>query len=171
VYYYTNLKPKNKVRKKTGITMITDGKKFEILAHTADVGLRAYGRTKEELFINALRGMFTISEPRYLVTSAQKTDAIVCANSPVHRTVSLCSPDEQALLIDFLSHALYLSDRYNEAYGDAMVHKLINCCISATICGFPIDGFAAAEIKAVTYHDLALFYESGMWQATIVFDI
>ena len=33
---------------------------FEIVDHTADVGVRAYGATPEELFANAALGMFSI---------------------------------------------------------------------------------------------------------------
>ena len=33
-------------------------KEFEILEHTADIGIAAYGKTKSEVFINTARGMF-----------------------------------------------------------------------------------------------------------------
>jgi len=35
-------------------------KEFEIIGHTADIGLIAYGKNKEEVFINAAKGMFEI---------------------------------------------------------------------------------------------------------------
>ncbi len=35
-------------------------KEFEILEHTADIGIAAYGKTKREVFINAAKGMFEI---------------------------------------------------------------------------------------------------------------
>ena len=35
-------------------------KRFEELDHTADVGIRAYGRTLDELFENAAAGMFSL---------------------------------------------------------------------------------------------------------------
>ena len=35
-------------------------KEFEILEHTADIGIAAYGKTKREVFINIARGMFEI---------------------------------------------------------------------------------------------------------------
>ena len=34
--------------------------KFEIIDHTADVGLVAYGSTRKEVFINAAAGMFSL---------------------------------------------------------------------------------------------------------------
>ena len=35
-------------------------KEFEILEHTADIGIAAYGKTKREVFINVAKGMFEI---------------------------------------------------------------------------------------------------------------
>ena len=35
-------------------------KEFEILEHTADIGIMVYGKNKREIFINAARGMFEI---------------------------------------------------------------------------------------------------------------
>ncbi|GAF89318.1 unnamed protein product, partial [marine sediment metagenome] len=35
-------------------------KEFEILEHTADIGMAAYGKNKREVFINTARGMFEI---------------------------------------------------------------------------------------------------------------
>ena len=35
----------------------TKVKDFKVIEHTADVGLNVYGKDKEELFINAARGM------------------------------------------------------------------------------------------------------------------
>jgi SHS2 domain-containing protein len=35
-------------------------KEFEILEHTADIGIAAYGKNKREVFINAAKGMFEI---------------------------------------------------------------------------------------------------------------
>ncbi|MGH9785587.1 MAG: archease, partial [Terriglobia bacterium] len=34
---------------------------YEILEHTADVGLKAYGRTLPELFVNAAVGMIALA--------------------------------------------------------------------------------------------------------------
>ncbi|PIR90405.1 hypothetical protein COU04_00035, partial [bacterium (Candidatus Gribaldobacteria) CG10_big_fil_rev_8_21_14_0_10_33_41] len=33
------------------------GKKYEILEHKADLKIRAFGKTKQELFLNMLLGM------------------------------------------------------------------------------------------------------------------
>ncbi|MEE8360453.1 MAG: archease, partial [Candidatus Omnitrophota bacterium] len=35
-------------------------KQYEIVEHTADIGVKAYGKTLQELFANAARGLFDI---------------------------------------------------------------------------------------------------------------
>jgi SHS2 domain-containing protein len=44
-------------------------KKFEILEHTADLKIRVFGRTKEELFSAAMRGMFEAAKYQQEVKS------------------------------------------------------------------------------------------------------
>ena len=79
--------------------------------------------------------------------------------------------DRDALLVDFLSDALYLSDVHNEAYPDVTIHELDNQNIHATLHGVKISGFEVVELKAVTHHDLRIIQKDGVWQADIVFDI
>lgn len=145
-------------------------KDFEILPHTADIKVRIYGETKEELFRNALIGMFQAVGPRSPECSVVN-ERLMCPSLPVHHEVVVTSPDQEALLVDFLSEALYLSDVHNQAYLDAKIHTLTDTHIKATLLGVNITGFEVVEIKAVTYHELAIVQHNGMWQADIVFDI
>ncbi len=41
-------------------------KDFEIIPHTADLKIRVYGKTREDLFTNALIGMFQSTRPMRL---------------------------------------------------------------------------------------------------------
>lgn len=145
-------------------------KDFESISHTADIKIRAYGITKQELFCNALIGMFQSVHPR-VKGCATVNDRIICPELPCTREIDLSSVDEQALLVDFLSQALCLSDIYNEVYLDAQVHELSEMHIRATLCGVHTDGFEVVEIKAVTYHELEIGRIDGVWYADIVFDI
>lgn len=133
---------------------------FELIPHTADIKIRAYGTTLKELFSNALRGMFSSVRPR-IIESAPLKD----------RSITLQAPARDILLIDFLSECLYLSDFHNEAYLDVTIHAISDTKIHATLHGIPIDGFEVVEIKAVTYHDFSIKEKNGQLEATIVFDI
>jgi len=143
---------------------------FEILPHTADIKIRAYGKTKKELFRNALIGMFQVVEP-IAAGCHSEHDRIVCEALPEHHVVELNASDEESLLVDFLSDALYLSDVYNEAYFDVVIHECTATFIKATLYGVKITGFSVVEIKAVTYHELAIQKHDDGWRVDIVFDI
>lgn len=144
-------------------------KDFEQLDHTADIKLRVYGNTIQELFCNALIGMFQSIEPTSSLCH-RENDRLVCDKLPVHHAVEVTAGDRELLLVDFLSHALYLSDVHNEAYFNVEFDELTNTHVRATVHGVAIDGFNV-EIKAVTYNDLMIKEIDGQWVAEIVFDI
>lgn len=134
-------------------------KPYEILEHVTDLEIRAFGRTKKELFSNMLKGMFESIKAK---VKRQK--------SKVVREVKIKSLDEQSLLVDFLSEALTLSDINNEAYFEAKFDKLTDKELEGKIFGWPIEMFEV-EIKAVTYHGLYIKKANSMWEAKVIFDI
>ena len=146
-------------------------KDFEILPHTADLKIRVYGKTREELFTNALIGMFQAVRPIAPECLYNEHERLVCPQLPITRDIGVNSPDINALLVDYLSYALYLSDVHNEAYLHVTIDSLSDNRIIAHLQGIPINGFEESEIKAVTYHDLNIVQKDGLWQTDIVFDI
>jgi len=143
---------------------------FEQLPHTADIKIRVYGKTMEELFRHALIGMFNVVRP-IASGCSYEGDRLVCPSLPERHDVQVRAIDRDALLVDFLSEALYLSDTHDEAYLDATIHELDNQNIKATLHGVKISGFEVVELKAVTHHELRIIQKDGVWQADIVFDI
>jgi len=143
---------------------------FELLPHTADIKIRAYGKNLQELFRHALIGMFQAIHPIIPECTIQN-DRVVCSKLPEKHELNVQAPDRESLLVDFLSEALYLSDVYNEAYLDAIIHECTDTIINATLCGIKVEGFEVVEIKAVTYHELVIKKEKDIWQADVVFDI
>ena len=96
---------------------------------------------------------------------------LVCKALPAKHGIRVTAADREALLVDFLSYALYLCDVHNEAYLDVDIHKLTSTSITAIVKGVKVTGFEVVEIKAVTYNDLKVEYANGVWQAEVVFDI
>ena len=145
-------------------------KGYELAEHTADLKLYAYGVTLDELFKNALKGMFSSIKPQGKALYYKNNEPFV-KEFEVERSVMIHSQNYEELLIDFLSECLYLSDIHNEAYFDARFSLLHDTEVQGVIFGVKISGFEESEIKAVTYHDLILEKVENVWQATLVFDI
>lgn len=143
---------------------------YEILPHTADLKIRVWGKTIEELFRYALIGMFQSIGPQAFGCE-RRDNQLICPELPIERAVSIQSYSKDELLIDFLSHALYLSDVHNEAYLDVTISELSSTNLHATLHGIVINRFDVVEIKAVTYHGCAIELKNGLWRVEIVFDI
>ena len=135
-------------------------KKYEILEHKADLKIRAFGKTKEELFLNMLSGMSENMKPE-LQKPGEKTK----------RKIKLSSFDFQALLVDFLSEILYLSQVNKEVFFEAKFKKFSENEIDGEIFGHKAKRFGE-DIKAVTYHNLEIRRKKdGGWEAVVLFDI
>ena len=135
-------------------------KKYEILEHKADLKIRAFGKTKEELFLNMLLGMSENIKPE-LQKPGEKTK----------RKIKLSSFDFQALLVDFLSEILYLSQINKEIYNDVKFIKFTNTELEAELIGQKTVRFGE-DIKAVTYHNLDVHRKQDKtWEAIVLFDI
>ncbi len=134
-------------------------KKFEILEHTADLKIKVFGRTKEELFSNALLAMSDAFRPEIKVHKKKTRD------------IRVESPDLGALLVDFLSEVLYLTQVNKEIYTDIKFKKFLNTHLEGNLFGQKVERFGE-DIKAVTYHGLDIHQKkNGIWEATILFDI
>jgi SHS2 domain-containing protein len=145
-------------------------KQFEQLSHTADIQIRAYGTTLEALFRHAVIGMFQVVGPKAPGCRVEN-ERVVCDELPISRDIETHSIDQSALLIDFLSDILSLSDIHKEAYLDATIHALTSTDIKATVHGVKVTGYEVVELKAVTYHGCEIKKVGDTWQADIVFDI
>jgi SHS2 domain-containing protein len=135
-------------------------KKFEVLEHRADLKIKVFGRTKEELFENAMLGMFeTAKYQKKLKPQISKVK------------IKIKSVDLPSLLVDFLSEVLYLVETKKLVFEKIEFKKFIENEIEATLTGKPLKRMGV-HIKGVTYHDLDIHREkNGTWQATILFDI
>jgi len=135
-------------------------KKYEILEHKADLQIRVFGGTKEELFQNALLGMQESMKPEI-----RKQD------KETKRKIKIKSTDLSALLVDFLSEVLYLSQFQKEIFFDIIFEKLTDEELRGEFVGQRVARFNE-DIKAVTHHQLDVHQgQDGIWQATILFDI
>ncbi|MBI2099611.1 archease [Candidatus Uhrbacteria bacterium] len=147
---------------------------YEILPHTADLKIRVRGESKKELFSNSLRAMFMAMRPKAADCAWEAVggaDTLKCAELGIVRQIKLKSVDEKALLVDFLSEALALSDANNEAYLGAEIVNLSETEIEARILGLPVSSFEEEEIKAVTHHGIEIKKTKDGFETEIIFDV
>ena len=137
-------------------------KKYELIDHTADIGLKVYGKDIKEIFENAARGMFEIIADLENVKPREK------------RTIELKGSATDELLIFWLSELLFQYEVYQILFTDFVVDKISQFSIIANAYGQRFDKNLheiKTEIKAVTYHDLKIEKVNFGWQAQVIFDV
>jgi SHS2 domain-containing protein len=135
-------------------------KHYELVEHTADVGVKAYGKTVAEAFKHVAEGMFDI------ITDKSTIDPIGEYN------ILLEAPDRELLLVDWLSQLLFLNDAHDLVFSKFEV-TLTGNHLSAHVFGEKYDTKKhkmGAEIKAVTYHMLQV-HETDPIFVQVLFDI
>ena len=135
---------------------------FEILEHPADIGLRVFGRTLMDLFVNAGHGLVAIAlEPQ---------DA-----GPAERIVLTArGSDREYLLVNWLSEILFFMDAEGWVFREFRVQKLGGNTIEGEGLGErrdPVLYPRTVAVKAVTYHQLSVLKTAEGWEAVVYFDI
>jgi SHS2 domain-containing protein len=133
--------------------------KYEILEHRADLEIRAFGRTKEELFLNIMIGMEESMRPT-LKEEIERTK----------REIEIKALDLPSLLVDFLNEVLYLVQTGREIYNKIEFSKFTDTEIKAELSGFKVERFGE-DIKAATHHNLEIKQDKNNLEVTILFDI
>lgn len=135
---------------------------FQIMPHTADVGIRVDAPDAGSLFADAARAMLTL-----LVANPAEVGVDEV------REFQIVGSDWDFLLVDWLSELLYVFDRERLLFREFTVH-LDETGLRATARGERWDSTRHQlqyEIKAVTYHGLCVQRAAGRWQATVILDI
>ncbi len=133
--------------------------RYEVIEHTADVGIKAYGDGVNEIFENAALGMFDLMTDVTLVRPVGEVKVEVQAH------------DLGALLVDWLSELLFLHE-VDHAFFAEFVVAVDGLALQGTARGEEVDPGRhrlEAQVKAVTYHKLEVNPEEGY--ATVIFDI
>ncbi len=135
---------------------------FEIIEHTADIGIIAYGKDVSEAFANAARGMFS------LITE------LISIRELLNREVKVAAPDREGLLVAWLDELIYLFDTEHLLFKRFQVRVAADeKGLSAQCYGEKVDR-ARHElklgIKATTYHMLSVAKDDG-YKARVIFDI
>ena len=133
-------------------------KKFEFLAHTSDLKIRAKGRSKNEVIENIVLG---ISE--YISSgNVKKNDS--------ERKITIQGKDSKEIVYRFVEEILFLLETENFLAKKAKI-LLKDDRLIAVLKGEKVEGRNFAMIKAPTYSDMSLKKIGAFWILDIVLDI
>jgi SHS2 domain-containing protein len=123
---------------------------YELLEHTADIGIRARGDTREEAFGAAARAL------------AELQDAWFPGEGRPRR-VEVEASDLEALLVAWLDEVLYLQDGQDLVFGEFTVTRVDDGRLSAEVLVAPRGDriLEATGVKAATYHGLEVREDPG----------
>ncbi len=137
-------------------------KTFEIINHTADVGIIAYGVDVEQLFSNAALALFS------LITDLENV------GEKLHLDLEVSSEDRDSLLVEWLNELIYLFDVKHILFNRFNIEKLTHNELKASCYGEsfnPTKHKIKIEVKAATYHMLKLDKDGDGYKVQIIFDI
>jgi SHS2 domain-containing protein len=133
---------------------------FSEVPHTADVRIRATSPTLEGLFSDCFLALMQVMYGKNRGTG-------------VAREISVAGSDTEALLLDFLSESLFVSEvdglvfsHAEVTFGDEGLH--------AALSGEPFDRAKHAggtEVKGISYSGLVVRRDANGYMAEIVFDV
>ena len=132
---------------------------FELIQHTADVRLLVTADSAEDLFRDAVQGMYAVMRGE------------VDGGEPVQRVITVDeSPNRTTLLIDFLNEVLNRAQIARELFDEIHFTRFEETSLTAELRGRKPAEFEE-DVKAVTYHEADVREQQGVWVTMLVFDL
>jgi len=135
-------------------------KRFELIEHTADIGINAYGKTLTEAFANAAYGMFSIIAELESVREAES------------RRVKVNADDIESLLFEWLNALLYYFDVEMLLFKRFNISEFSDTRLVADCYGEKYDASRhqiKIGVKSATYHTLEV--DRVKDRVRVIFDI
>lgn len=137
-------------------------KNYELIEHTADVGIRVKGADLKELFENAALAMFDIIAEKKNLENKNKEKIKIKQKAD--------NIDE--LFVNWLNELLSLSATKEKIFCEFEFRNLDERNLEAEVYGCDIKDYKInTEVKAATYHELKLEKTGSGWQAEVIFDV
>lgn len=136
--------------------------RYEVLSHTADKGIKAWGRTLEELFENAAYGMFSLMADLEKYPASESVE------------IEVAAPDVESLLRAWLAELLYRFEVDRMLFVDFTVHTVGESRVVGTARGLPFHPgieWLGPPVKAVTLHGLYVHRTDERFEAQVIFDV
>ena len=131
---------------------------FEEVEHTADWAYRVWAESLPELFIEAVKGLYSLA-------------GVELAPQPrTELEISLRGIDRESLLIAWLNEILHYHDSEGLGFDRFEILELDKTNLRARIAGGQTVQWLK-DIKAATYHNLAINSTATGFEVTIVLDV
>ncbi len=137
-------------------------KRYEQFSHTADIGVRVFGRDIKELFENAAFSLFDVACDLEGITGRLTKKITVKADSP------------EELLVLWLDELLYNFYTKEIIFFEFHIDKISDKELTATVKGRPVGANKnrlKTEIKSVTYYNLDIKRSKKLLSVEMVFDV
>jgi len=135
-------------------------KRFQLIEHTADTGLIAYGNSLAEAFANAAYGLFSIIAELRKVREVES------------RAVAVSAEDTESLLFEWLNSLIYVFDVEHLLCKRFDITELTQHNLKAICWGERYDPsrhHLKTGVKSATYHMLEVDGEKNRVQ--VIFDV
>ena len=135
-------------------------KSFEVIDHTADIGIAAYGTNLKEAFANAALALFSLMAELENV------------NETYHQELEITADDEEDLLVRWLNELIYLFDVEMLLFKRFDIIDFDGRGLKAMCYGEKCDPsrhHMKTGVKAATYHMLKVDKKKN--QVQVIFDV
>ncbi len=135
--------------------------KYRVIEHTADAGIEAWGDTLNELFENTALGMMSLMVDPASVELDLEVEA------------ELSGDDLEELMFEWLNHLLFLVEAEGLLFGRFQA-EVGEGCLQARAWGErhdPEKRNLGTQVKAATYHQMAVERAGSGWHARVIFDL
>lgn len=135
-------------------------KRFELIEHTADIGINAFGNALSEAFANAAYGMFSIIAE---LDNVRETES---------RRIEIDADDTEGLLFEWLNGLLYYFDVETLLFKRFEITEFGATRLEADCFGEKYDPsrhHLKTGVKSATYHMLEVDREKN--RVRVIFDI
>ena len=135
---------------------------YEVIDHTADLGMVVKGADARDLFTNAAYAMIDLMIEGDVAGMGAK------------RQITIEGEDYSDLMVRWLSEILYLFDGEQVVVSAVGIDSISPMRLRSTLTVVPLKRGhheMLREIKAVTYHQISVKRVHDGWEARIIFDI
>jgi protein archease len=135
---------------------------YELVDHTADIGVRLWAPTAEEVFEQAALALFSLVCDPLQIDDVQSVD------------VELEAESQDLLLAAWLNELLYIFEARGLVLTQFDILELGERTLRARVTGEPMDPdrhIVCGGVKAATLHELCLERRDDHWEGFVLLDV